>query len=141
MRASLTTTALAAPFTSWGGKAGWVSAFGGSSFGGSEWPLMRASAERAPKRKASLLGILDMYQKASVGFRPVGSRLPDDASQPMGAQYGARHPGSAAQMVASSVVSSAKPLGGVGGVFGRTDRQLELHLSIVDDPMLTGVVR
>ena len=119
-----------------GGEAGWSSACGGSGLGGSglggsglggsqygfngggEWPLMRASAERAPKRKASLLGILDMYQKASVGFRPVGSRLPDDASQPMGAQYGARQPGSAAHMVASSVVSSAKPLGGVGGVFG-----------------------
>jgi hypothetical protein len=57
------------------------------------------------------------------------------------AQYGALYPGSAAHMIVSSVVSSAKPLGGVGGVFGRTDRQLELHLSIVDDPMLTGVVR
>ena len=78
MRASLTTTALAAPFTSWGGKAGWVSAFGGSSLGGSEWPLMRASAERAPKRKAILLRILDLYPNAS---SPVGSRLPDDASQ------------------------------------------------------------
>jgi hypothetical protein len=78
MRASLTTTALAAPFTTWGGKAGWVSAFGGGGLGGSEWPLMRASAERAPKRKAILLRILDMYPNAS---SPVGSRLPDDASQ------------------------------------------------------------
>ena len=130
----------------WGGEAGCSSACGGSGLGGSglggsglggsqygfngggEWPLMRASAERAPKRKASLLGILDMYQKANTGFRPVGNRLPDDASQPMGAQNGARqpmgaqngarYPGSAAHMVASSVVSSARPLGGVGGVFG-----------------------
>ena len=78
MRASLTTTALAAPFTSWGGKAGWVSAFGGGGLGGSEWPLIRASAERASKRKAILLRILDMYPNAS---SPVGSRLPDDASQ------------------------------------------------------------
>jgi hypothetical protein len=39
---------------------------------------MRAPAERAPKRKAILLRILDMYPKAS---SPVGSRLPDDASQ------------------------------------------------------------